>query len=101
LCGLTAPDYLDGTSLKPVLQDPSKTVKDAAFTQVRRGNNFAGYSVRTDRYRYTFWDNGAKGEQLYDMEADPGETRNLAGDPKYAAVVKDLRTRVQAYAEWR
>jgi arylsulfatase A-like enzyme len=101
LCGLPAPDYLDGASLKPVLQDPSKTVKDAAFTQVRRGNNFAGYSVRTDRYRYTFWDNGAKGEQLYDMEADPGETRNLAGDPKYAAVVKELRTRVQAYAEWR
>jgi arylsulfatase A-like enzyme len=98
LCGLAAPDYLDGVSLRPVLEDPSASVKDAAFTQVRRGQNKHAYSVRTAKWRYTLWNGGADGEQLYDMEADPGETRNLAGDPAHAATVAELKQRVRAYA---
>jgi iduronate 2-sulfatase len=93
LCGLKAPDYLGGVSLRPVLDDPAKSVKDAAFTQLRRGN-FDGYSVRTDKWRYTVWDGGQKGEQLYDMQADPGETTNLAADAQHAAVVKELRDKI-------
>jgi arylsulfatase A-like enzyme len=98
LCGLTAPEYLDGTSLRPMLIDTSATVKDAAFTQVRRGQNKHAYSVRTAKWRYTLWNDGADGEQLYDMEADPGEMRNLAGEAKHADVIKDLKARVQQYA---
>ncbi len=98
LCGLKAPAYLGGTSLRPVLDDPSASVKDAAYSQVRRGNNFPGYSIRTPRWRYTLWDGGAQGEQLYDMEADPGETRNLAGESAHAEVVAKLKTKVLDYA---
>ncbi|SFI90190.1 sulfatase [Planctomicrobium piriforme] len=94
LCELKAPDYLDGVSLQPVLEDPARSVKQAAFTQVRRGN-FDGHSVRTDRWRYTRWDNGSKGEQLFDMQADPGESRNLAGDSQHAAVVAELKGLLQ------
>lgn len=98
LCALPAPEYLDGTSLRPALDDPSKQVKEAAFTQVRRGN-FDGYSIRTARWRYTLWDDGRKGEQLYDMQADPGETTNLAADPRHAETVSKLKTQVQSYAK--
>ena len=42
---------------------------------------FSGYSVRTERYRYTEWDEGRKGAELYDYEQDPKELRNLAGEP--------------------
>jgi iduronate 2-sulfatase len=98
LSGLSAPDYLDGASLVPVLTDPARTVKDAAFTQVRRGEA-NGYSVRTDRWRYTAWDEGRLGEQLYDMAADPGETTNLASDPRWAATVAELRQRLRNYAK--
>jgi HEAT repeat protein len=35
-------------------------------------------------------------ELLFDVEADPYETRNLAGDPAHADVLRDLRTRLQA-----
>lgn len=97
LCDLPAPEYLDGTSLVPVLNDPQTTVKDAAFTQVRRGK-FHGYSVRTDRWRYTLWDGGRKGDQLYDMQADPGERTNLAADPQHADTVARLRRRIAEYA---
>ncbi len=97
LCGLPAPAYLDGKSLRPVLDDASKTVKDAAFTQVRRGN-FHGFSIRTPRYRYTLWDNGQKGEQLYDLETDANETKNLAPEPQHASLVSQLKQRVQEYS---
>jgi choline-sulfatase len=98
LCGLPAPGYLDGTSLRPVLKDPSGSVKDAAFTQVRRGS-FHGFSIRTVRWRYTLWDDGRQGEQLYDMQADPGETSNLAADSRLAATVAELKERVRQYAK--
>ena len=76
LTGLKPTAAVDGVSLAPMLQDPTATVKDAAFTQVRNG-----YSVRTDRWRYIEWEGGGQGAQLYDMDNDPGETANLATTP--------------------
>jgi uncharacterized sulfatase len=52
---------------------------------------FMGYSVRTDRYRYTEWDGGQKGAQLYDYAADPKELTNLAADPKHAETVAAMK----------
>ena len=50
-----------------------------------------GHSVRTERWRYTEWDFGAKGEELYDQENDPQELHNLAADAKYADVVAHMK----------
>jgi arylsulfatase A-like enzyme len=97
LCGLKAPDYIDGTSLKPILNDPAATVKEAAFTQILRRKS-EGYSIRTARWRYTQWDHGRQGEQLFDMQADPGETKNLADDPQHAKTITELRQRLKTYA---
>ncbi len=98
LCGLPTPGYIDGKSLRPVLEDPARSVKDAAFTQVRRGS-FHGFAIRTDRWRYTLWDDGRQGEQLYDMQGDPDETRNLAADPRFAGTVSELKQRIRDYAK--
>lgn len=97
LCGLKTPDYLDGTNLVPVLNDRKQTVKAYAYTQLRRGN-FDGYSVRTDRYRFTSWDAGSKGEQLYDLQNDPQESKNLISDPSLENLVRELRSKVAEYA---
>lgn len=100
LAGLKAPDYLDGDSLKPVLENPSASVQDAAFTQQQRPGSQSGYSVRTDRWRYAQWDN-SEGEQigqvLFDMEADPRERRNLADDTDHADVIANLKERIAEY----
>jgi choline-sulfatase len=98
LAGLRAPAYLEGVSLSPLLADPARTVKDAAFTQVRRGEAH-GFSIRTERWRCTAWDDGRQGEQLYDMQADPGETTNLANDPRWARTVAELKQRLRDYAK--
>ena len=94
LTGLTPPKDLAGASLKPLLDDPRKAWDRPAFTQVQRGG-FPGYSVRTERWRYTEWDDGKRGTQLYDHDADPHEFINLAGDAKYAKISEEMRSLVR------
>ena len=90
LAGLDAPDYLDGVSLVPVLDDPSASVQDAVLTEA--SGNPRGLSVRTDQYRYTRYrrGNGETSELLFDYEADPRETRNLIGEDGSEAIVEEL-----------
>jgi len=52
--------------------------------------------MRTPRWRFTEWDSGKAGVELYDHEPDPGEYRNLAGDPQYADVVAEMRKMLRA-----
>ena len=89
LHGLPRPDNLEGTSFRSLLNDPNLPWEKAAFTQVQRGK-IAGRSVRTERWRYTQWDRGAQGEELYDHSSDPGEYRNLVGNPRYAKTIAEL-----------
>jgi uncharacterized sulfatase len=95
LCGLTPPAHLAGKSLKPLLENPQAPWDKPAFTQVWRGT-FAGHSVRTERYRYTEWDDGKQGAQLYDYETDPQEYRNLASDPAHAKIVAEMKRLLSA-----
>jgi uncharacterized sulfatase len=102
LAGLSVPPGLQGRSLKPLLLNPEAAWTAPAFTQVRRAGGeaglFMGYSVRTERWRYTEWDDGKRGVQLYDESNDPGELRNLAGDPKYAKDLAVMREMLRAKA---
>jgi uncharacterized sulfatase len=91
LAGLTPPPGLQGASLRPLLDNPQERWDRPAYTQVQRGPN-AGHSVRTERWRYTEWDLGAKGAELYDHDNDPQELRNLAADPSHAAVVAQMKS---------
>ena len=92
------PKNLAGKSLLPLLNNPEKSWDRPAYTQVRRGNTnnfFMGYSVRTDRWRYTEWDGGVRGAELYDHENDPREFTNLAPNAKYANTVKEMHKLLQ------
>ncbi len=98
LCGLPAPKELQGQSLRPLLVQPSTANwSKPAVTQEWYGPEAWGYSIRTDRWRYTEWQEGKAGRELYDHSTDPEEITNLAGDTAYAETITDLSARLKSY----
>lgn len=89
LCGLDPKQKLQGRSLTALLQNPSAKWDKPAYTQVRR-ETFMGRSVRTERYRYTEWDYGKAGIELYDHQKDPNEFTNIIKSDPDHPVVKEL-----------
>ena len=87
LCDLTsieAPAYVDGMSLEPWLQDPSKPKENPAITTWGRGN----YTIRTKEWRYTRYFDGS--EELYNEICDPHEWKNLANNPDLKYFMKEM-----------
>ena len=74
---------------------PTAAWNRPAFTLVAR-EDWLGRSVRTERWCYTEWDYGRRGRELYDLQADPRESRNLAKDHDRAPVIADLKTLLQS-----
>jgi len=98
LSRLSPPAGLHGRSLTPLLKEPDAAWDHAALTQVMRGpagNTFMGYSVRTERWRYTEWDGGKRGTELYDEVADPDELHNLAAETKYEGTFAEMQRLLQ------
>lgn len=86
LAGLPIPKFLSGVSLAEALKDPSVATRTSALTQYD-----SGYSIRTDRYRYTEWgEQGGQGNELYDHRTDPAEMNNLAGMETHRATIEEL-----------
>ena len=94
LSGLKPPKDLHGASMLPLLEKPSTDdwEKDLAFTISRNG----GESIRTHDWRFTHWDFGSGGMELYDLKNDPGEFTNLAGYSKYSKTLKKLKLQLEA-----
>jgi len=110
LCKIPAPAGLHGQDLAPILADPAAPGRGWALTQVTRGGvrkpgasapqgaagaRFFGYTLRTPRWRYTEWDEGRQGRELYDHDADPKELANLAAEPAHVATVAELSAKLR------
>lgn len=107
LCAVKPPFVPQGQSLVSILRDPAAIGRGWTISQVARSGaairradsgakcatdarRFFGYSLRTARWRYTEWDEGREGRELYDHTLDPSELTNLANVPSQAAVVGEL-----------
>ncbi len=91
LAGLPRPAHLEGQSMVPLLDNPARPWKTAAFTQMHGPDDIVGRSARTDRYRYTRWTGPYPDEELYDHESDPKEYTNLARKASSAALLQQMR----------
>jgi iduronate 2-sulfatase len=104
LCGLKIPTTCEGTSMVPLLADPARTWKNAAFSQYPRGKTM-GYSIRSGKWRYTEWvdrrTGGVMGRELYGHSDGPVAIRNLAGKPEHAETVDELSKMLDRGQGWR
>lgn len=110
LAGLPPPPHLEGASFVPLLAQPDRPWKSAAFSLYPRsgGGRYnpatdpMGRSLRTERYRYTEWtapDGSRAGTELYDLVAETDERTNLAAAPAHRERVAQLSA--QLAAGWR
>lgn len=99
LVNLPKPEYLDGVSLVPAINNPNTKIKEYALSQYPHPNarekDKMGYSIRTKCFRYTEWfSNNFRtnmpydqkfviARELYDYEKDPLETENVLDKPEY------------------
>ena len=102
--GVAKPADMQGHSIRLLLQN--KTLKDwrksmyyhyyeyPAVHSVKRH-----YGVRTKRYKLIHFYNDIDEWELYDLEKDPKEMKNVFGDPAYAETVKELKVELQALRE--
>ncbi|MDF1812152.1 MAG: sulfatase [Verrucomicrobiales bacterium] len=105
-CGLPLDPGSEGDSLLPLMNEPGRIWKSAAFSQYPRvlkaHGRIMGTSMRTDRWRFTEWlsDNGKfRQVELYDLENDPEGNVNLARDPDYSDFIPALTK--QLHAGWK
>ncbi len=112
LANISIPSYMQGSSLVPLINDPQRTWKKAAFSQFHRrpkvsadGQRYMGYSMNTEAYHYIewyAWDHlkGIKGElkgvELYDRLSDPFEMINIADHKELASTQNKLATQLTA-----
>lgn len=105
LCGVRIPDQAEGQSLVALMDGDDRTAFNRSFALSqfhRRNGEVMGYTIRTERFRYTEWHErtyrtfkpyrkeNIVARELYDYGDDPNETKNLVNDPAYESVRKEL-----------
>ena len=101
VAGIAPPSGLWGRSLVPWLTGVAEAPHDYVAGEWHTEWGFTispGRMVRTPRYKYTRYLEGA-GEELYDIVADRGETRTLVDDPAHAAALETHRRLLTAHLQ--
>ncbi|MDG2169706.1 MAG: sulfatase-like hydrolase/transferase, partial [Opitutales bacterium] len=84
LCGLEAPEHLEGKSLLPLLRNPELETNRGVITT----QGLKNHAVRSAHWRYIRYADGS--EELYDHRNDPQEFTNLAGNGEFDFVKRYL-----------
>ncbi len=86
LCQIDVPSAIEGTSMVPLMEDPSRAWKKAAFTQYSNGS-----TVTTRDFTYTLYSSGSgRARMLFDRRTDPLENVNVADNIEYRGTIEQL-----------
>ena len=95
LAGTPAPRGIESRSFANLARDPSARGPEAVFCEYNLRTAIDCYMVRTRRHKYIY--NHGDIPELYDLEADPGETKNLGADPSLKRTRTELHDRLLAW----
>ncbi len=96
--GVKGPAVMRGKSLRPIIEKPQQAGHEYVVAEMA-GGAARSFMVRTKRYKYMVFPGtaGQKLEMFFDMQADPGEMKNLAGQ---AALAPEIERHRKMLAEW-
>ncbi len=89
MCNLPTPHEMEGVSLYPVLKDPHMAVDRKLFIP---SHERGSYAVVNEKWRYIYYRDGT--EELYNLQEDPDEWYNLAGEEAYRSVIDGMKQAV-------
>jgi arylsulfatase A-like enzyme len=92
--GIAPPPQARGLSVRKVLGEPGAPWRDVVFAAIGESQ---GRMARTARYKYNLY--AEDKEELFDLQADSGEARNLAGDPAMAETLAAHRKMLRDWME--
>lgn len=96
--GLEAPAGLDGQNFLPLAAGKKANWRDSLLYEYYWERNYPQtptmHALRGDRYKYIRYHGIWDLNELYDLKEDPRESNNLINDPKFAAVVKEMNTKL-------
>ncbi len=95
LCGVPAPTGLDGSSFSDALRNPQETRDTEIFAELGLSGPHAGYMIRAGNFKYCYYENDMP--ELYDLQADPDEMKNLALQPAYTKRAQEMQSRLFAW----
>jgi arylsulfatase A-like enzyme len=87
--GVPISPYLQGRSLRPLLEERVTDWRDGAYCEWRRPRGLAWKTLRTHDWRLCL--SNAGDELLFDLRHDPGELNNIAADPEFFDTLAQLR----------
>jgi len=92
LCGLETPSHVQGKDISEMLEDPTFTVREAAFSVAPSRK---GFLLREDRWAYLqYGEDASGGIELFDTTADPKQFTNLANGKEHQALVKSFQQKL-------
>ncbi|QDT34183.1 sulfatase [Thalassoglobus polymorphus] len=94
LCGIAAPEHVQGKDISLTLDMPNHEVREAAFSVAPSRK---GFLLREDRWVYIqYKEDASAGIELFDMENDPKQYTNLASLPEHADRVESFKAKLAA-----
>jgi arylsulfatase A-like enzyme len=96
-CGVATRANVAGKSLRPLLSGQKVAWRDEMFYDYRERiwQSPALVAARTERYKLIEYLEPPVTYELYDLEVDPGEMRNVVNDPRYSQVRGDMQKRLE------